>query len=132
MDWPLDVKAFCSVYTPAKAIVFLDFAEACGPYHVLRANGPDSGTSLYYSKATGKLIASVFHDYQFRKAECKAGPSDFVEPRCDFVKVDCGDAGVPDAGGSGGAAGAYGGGAAAAGGTSGGGAGGTSGADASP
>jgi hypothetical protein len=110
MDWPADVTAFCAVYTPAKAIDYLGFADTCGAYHALKANGADFGTTYYYDAATGKLVAAVFHDYVQGFATCIAGPSDFVEPGCafqNFQHVPCpdggatgadgGDAGVPDA-----------------------------------
>lgn len=103
MDWPSDATSFCAVHNAGDPSHSTAVAEACGPYRALLANGVDGGYDFYYSAATGKLVAVVSRDYVFETARCLGGPPDFVEPTCDWVSLDCHDAG---AAGSAGAAGA--------------------------
>ncbi len=57
------------------------------------ANGVDGGDDFYYDATTGKLVALVAHDYNRMTARCLGGPADFVEPHCDWVNLECHDAG---------------------------------------
>ena len=94
MDWPSDVTAFCSTHQGMGLSFGKSVSLACGPYYRLTANSVDMGYSFYYEKASGKLLAVVFHNYNREKATCVGGPADFVEPICDTqAQIECPDGG---------------------------------------